>query len=102
VSRIAMAELEVALQFLDARGPRSLRSIEGWCDARDALARDILFFSRGLTQSCLATIAEGEASTGNQAGRAEVESAIVAAIVTALQVGVDVERRRRDAQELPL
>lgn len=102
MNRIVLPELEGVTDFLDARRPSSsARSIEDWCEARDVNTRDVLFYARALTRSCLATISEQERRTGEPVGAGPVESAITAAIVTALQVGVDVERRRRDKRELP-
>ena len=103
MSRIALPELEGITRFLEARAlTNSPRTIDDWCEARDIDTRDVLRYGLAMSRSCLATIAAGERQAGEPATTTEVESAISTAIVTALQVGVDVERRRRDGTELPL
>jgi len=96
---IALPELARITAFLQARDSQTTsRNIDAWCEARDVESADVLFYAASMTRSCLATIAAG----GEQFDAAQVEAAIAAAIVTALQTGIDAERRRRDERELPV
>lgn len=100
--KLGLTEFEGIAHFLEARSPTgSARDIASWCDARDVDSEDVLLFARALTRSCLETIAAGEGRPGEPAPASAVEAAIAAAVVTALQIGVDSERRRRDERELP-
>ncbi|MDX6609044.1 MAG: hypothetical protein QOF85_969 [Solirubrobacterales bacterium] len=100
--KLGLVEFEEIAAFLEARSPAgSARDIASWCGARDVDSQDVLYFARALTRSCLETIAAAENRTGEPPPASAVEAAIAAAIVTALQIGVDSERRRRDARELP-
>lgn len=79
----------------------SARSIEDWCEARDIDAIALVRYSQALTRSTLETIAKEEVSLARKLGTGEVETAMLAGMLTAVQVGIDVERRRRDGRELP-
>lgn len=96
---IALPELAAITAFLQARDSQtSSRNIEAWCEARDVESADVLFYAASMTRSCLATIS----ASGEEPDADQVEAAIGAAIVTALQTGIDAERRRRDESELPV
>jgi hypothetical protein len=97
--KLGLTEFEGIARFLNARSPTgSARDIASWCEARDVDSEDVLLFARAITRSCLETIA----AAGAQLPACQVEAAIGAAVVTALQVGVDSERRRRDEKEFAL
>ena len=99
---IDLAELLRISDFLEARSETSsARCIVDWCDAREISPEAILRYAHAMTRSTLETLAREEAASGCRAGRADVEAAIAAAIATAVQVGIDAERRRRDGAELP-
>jgi hypothetical protein len=79
----------------------SARSIEDWCEARGIDPIALVRYSQALTRSTLETIGREEAQLRRSLGTGEVETAMLAGILTAVQVGIDVERRRRDVRELP-
>lgn len=79
----------------------SARSIEAWCEAREIDPIALVRYSQALTRSTLETIAREETSLARKLGTGEVETAMLAGMLTAVQVGLDVERRRRDGRELP-
>jgi hypothetical protein len=98
---IDLPELLAVSDFIEARSQSSsARCIEDWCEARDVDSKAVLRFAGAIVRSTLETIAQEEAERGEIAAT-EVEAAFIAATVTALQVGVDAERRRRDQRELP-
>jgi hypothetical protein len=99
---IRLGDLLAITDFLQ-RGSEasSARSIDDWCNAREIDPADVVRYAETITRCCLETVALEERETKRTASPAAVESAIAAAIVTGLQVGVDAERRRRDARELP-
>jgi len=97
--KLGLEHFEGIARFLGARSPSgNARDITGWCEARDVDPQDVLLFARAITHSCLKTVAAG----GEQLPACQVEAAITASVVTALQVGVDSERRRRDKREFAL
>jgi hypothetical protein len=95
---IELGELLAVSDFLEARSEASsARCIEDWCAARDFDDRALCRFSQAIVRSTLETIAREEAE-GPPVSAEGVEAAFIAAVLTAVQVGVDVERRRRDRQ----
>jgi hypothetical protein len=100
---LGLEEFQAIASFLEARSPTSsARDIAAWCEARDVATGDVLLFAQALTRSSLATIAAAEEEDGEPMAPGGVAAVITAAVVTGLQVGLDAERRRRDANELPL
>lgn len=99
---IRLRELMAITDFLDRGSSEgSADSINAWCAAREIDAPDVVRYAETISRCCLEAIANEETQTGQTQTPAAVEQAIAAAIVTGLQVGVDAERRRRDARELP-
>lgn len=100
---IGLGELERIRAFLVEPGPESSATeIASWCEARDIDAFDLQLFTLSMARATLCLIAALENEEGNEMPPGQlVELAIGAAIVTALQTGLDAERRRRDVAELP-
>jgi hypothetical protein len=95
---IDVDELMAIAEFVES-GRGSAESVFTWCQARHFDLSAVLRLASALSRSSLESIARVECESP---GSADVEAAIAAAIVRAMQIGADAERRRRDREDLPL
>jgi hypothetical protein len=94
---IDVDELMAIAEFVES-GRGSAESVFSWCQARSFDFSAVIRVSEALSRSSLESIARVECQSP---GSADVEAAIAAAIVRAMQIGADAERRRRDREQLP-
>jgi hypothetical protein len=90
-AQIGAPEIAAVVGWLDGRCG-SAGDFERWCEARSIDPEALSAYGDKAVRNCFAAIATGELAPAE---------AFAAVAILGVQVGADVERRRRDGAELP-
>ncbi|HWW67301.1 MAG TPA: hypothetical protein VNY83_04905 [Solirubrobacterales bacterium] len=88
---IGAAEIDAIAEWIDRRQGREVQAVEDWFLARQVEEGAVLHQARRYYGAATWSVVDGT----------NVQTAFEALFVLGFQIGVDAERRRRDAKELP-